>query len=64
MTTETKRKTNGRYLRHGLFIAGGALAGFAYYYFIGCWSGTCPITGSPYLSTAYGALMGFLLARS
>jgi hypothetical protein len=39
----------------------GAAAGFAYYYYIGCASGTCPITGNPYISTAYGAAVGFLL---
>lgn len=40
----------------------GALLGFGYYYFIGCKSGTCPITGSPYISTLYGALMGLVIA--
>jgi len=40
-------------------IAGAAL-GFAYYNFIGCYSGTCPITSNPYISTAYGALIGLI----
>lgn len=40
----------------------GASLGFAYYYFIGCHSGTCPITSNPWISTAYGAGMGFLMA--
>ncbi|MEI6555086.1 MAG: DUF6132 family protein [Paludibacter sp.] len=47
-----------------LKIAGiitGALGGFAYYYFVGCESGSCPITSSPYVSTIYGAVMGYLL---
>jgi len=41
----------------------GAGIGFAYYYFIGCTTGSCPIQSNPYLSTAYGALVGaaFLL---
>lgn len=38
----------------------GALGGYAYYHFIGCASGTCPITSNPYISSAYGALMGYL----
>ncbi len=38
----------------------GSIAGFLYYYFVGCASGTCLITSSPYISTIYGALMGFL----
>ncbi len=40
----------------------GAGLGFAYYKFIGCRSGACPITSNPYISTAWGALMGFLIA--
>ncbi|MBL0740960.1 DUF6132 family protein [Chryseolinea lacunae] len=39
----------------------GAVAGYLYWYFVGCTSGTCPITSSPVNSTAYGALMGGLL---
>jgi hypothetical protein len=42
----------------------GAAAGFAYYHFIGCASGTCAITSSPINSTAYGALMGYLTVGS
>lgn len=38
----------------------GGLGGYAYYYFVGCASGTCPITSNPYISVVYGALMGFL----
>ncbi len=50
--------------KHILKIAGsslGALGGFLYYYFIGCSSGTCPITSNPYISIVYGAFMGYLL---
>jgi hypothetical protein len=32
--------------------------GYAYWYFVGCESGTCPITANWGSSTAYGALMG------
>jgi hypothetical protein len=44
-----------------LFSLIGALGGFAYYYFIGCRSGTCPISSNPWISTAYGAGMGLIL---
>lgn len=47
-----------------LGIIGGALAGYAYYYFIGCSSGTCAITSKPLNSSLYGALMGGLLLSS
>jgi hypothetical protein len=36
----------------------GAIGGYAYYHYIGCVSGTCPITSNPYISTAYGAVVG------
>ena len=39
----------------------GAIAGFAYWRFIGCNSGTCMITSKPLNSTLYGSLMGYLL---
>ena len=47
-----------------LAIAGvgiGAIAGFAYWKFIGCNSGTCMITSKPLNSSLYGSLMGYLL---
>lgn len=48
-------------LRLLLGIAIGGLLGFAYYYFIGCNGGTCPITSNPYKSTAWGMALGGLL---
>jgi len=44
-----------------LGIGIGILAGFSYWYFVGCASGTCPITGNPYISALYGALVGGLI---
>lgn len=38
----------------------GAIGGYLYYQFIGCNSGTCPITSKPLNSTLYGALLGGL----
>ena len=45
-----------------LYIVVGAALGFGYYRFVGCRTGVCPITSSPYISTLYGALMGFMLS--
>jgi uncharacterized membrane protein YdjX (TVP38/TMEM64 family) len=42
----------------------GSIAGYAYYYFVGCNSGTCAITSKPINSTVYGALMGALIFSS
>ncbi len=50
--------------KHILKIAGiitGAVGGYLYYYFIGCNSGTCPITSNPYISILYGAMVGYLV---
>ena len=49
-------------LKRILPVLGGAIVGYAYYYFIGCNSGTCPITSNPYISTVYGAVVGVLFA--
>jgi hypothetical protein len=43
-----------------LFI--GALLGYSYYFFIGCRSGACPISGNPYISTIYGGLTGLIFS--
>lgn len=38
----------------------GALGGYLYWKFVGCNTGTCPITSSPLNSTLYGAVLGGL----
>lgn len=38
----------------------GAIGGYLYYHYVGCASGTCPITSKPLNSTLYGAVMGSL----
>lgn len=45
----------------GIGIVVGAIAGYLYYYYIGCASGTCSITSKPLNSSLYGAVMGGLL---
>lgn len=41
----------------------GGTGGFLYFYFIGCRTGTCPITSNPYVSVLYGAVLGALISR-
>ena len=51
-------------IKHWNKIAGvfaGALGGYLYYYYVGCVSGTCPITSNPYRMMLYGALIGYLV---
>jgi len=40
----------------------GLAGGFLYWKYVGCASGTCPITSNPYISSGYGALMGYLVS--
>lgn len=50
-----------------LGIAGlvlGIIGGYMYYYFIGCQSGSCPITSNPWASIGWGAVLGYLLGDS
>ena len=39
----------------------GGVGGYMYYQFIGCSTGSCPITSQPINSTLYGAMMGGIL---
>jgi hypothetical protein len=48
----------------GLGIVIGATAGYLYWYYVGCASGSCAITSSPVNSSLYGGLMGALLLNS
>ena len=50
------------WVKRTLAILAGGILGFGYYYFIGCSSGACPISSNPYVSTAYGGMMGLVLA--
>ena len=45
-----------------VFALMGGVLGYAYHRLVGCRTGTCPITANPYVSTAYGAVMGFLVS--
>lgn len=53
--------------RYKLAIIGvlvGAVGGYLYWYYVGCASGTCPITSKPLNAVLYGMLMGGLLFDS
>jgi hypothetical protein len=51
-----------RYWKTAVFTLIGAGVGFAYWRFIGCSSGTCPITANWTSSTVMGGLIGLLAA--
>ncbi len=54
------RKFLRRFLPPAFTVLGG-IGGWAYYYFVGCATGTCPISSSPVLMPIYGAFIGFLV---
>jgi len=41
----------------------GAAGGYLLYRFVGCKTGTCPITRNPWVSMIYGAVLGAMLVR-
>ncbi len=44
-----------------IFAAAGSVAGFLYWKFVGCLSGTCIIKSVWYFSTLYGLVLGWVL---
>jgi len=55
------KRFNKKYLITIIGVIVGAAAGYCYWKFIGCSSGSCAITSKPLSSTLYGAVMGGLL---
>ncbi len=55
---------SGSFLKPFLGTVIGGLAGFLYYYFVGCNSGSCAITGNPYMSIVWGGLFGLFVVKS
>ncbi len=57
-------KIIGTVKKHWVYLVGtlaGGIGGYFYWLYIGCATGTCPITSSPYLSVLWGAIMGVLI---
>jgi hypothetical protein len=61
-STGAVQKGRATMILHTLaYVGGGAVLGFGYHKLVGCSTGACPITANPYISTLYGAVMGFLV---
>lgn len=55
------KKFGKKYLFTIIGIVIGAVAGYFYWKFVGCNTGSCAITSNPINSTLYGSIMGGLL---
>ena len=44
-------------------VVGGVL-GYGLYRFVGCSTGTCPITSNPWISTIFGIISGLVISSS
>ncbi len=51
-----------RYWKKTLFAVVDAGLGFAYWRFVGCTSGTCPLTSQWHTSMLFGGIIGLLAA--
>jgi hypothetical protein len=67
---KNKPKTFKEFLKSSYFLKPflgvviGGVAGFLYYHFVGCSSGSCAITGNPFMSTIAGSSLGFFILNS
>jgi hypothetical protein len=68
--TKKKPKSIREFVKSSFFwkpfsgVVIGGIAGYLYYHFVGCASGTCAITSNPYLSTIGGGFLGFFISNS
>ncbi len=51
------------FLKTLIGIVIGGVAGFLYYHYVGCTSGTCAIMSNPYMSVAFGGFFGYFLTN-
>jgi len=49
-------------INHIIGVVAGAALGFGFQRLVGCPTGACPLTRSPWITTIYGALLGLLFA--
>jgi len=57
------KETLTKYRFKILFVISGAISGFLYWHFVGCMSGTCPITSNWYTVVPYGMVLGWLISE-
>lgn len=60
--TFSEHLKDGFSLKHIIGLVLGGTAGFCYYFFVGCSSGSCSLKANPYYNIALGLLIGWLVA--
>ena len=63
-TRDRVKEHTVKLVRAILGIVLGGLAGFGLYRYLGCASGTCLITSSPWVSVVYGMILGFVVSQA
>lgn len=43
-------------------VLAGGVGGYLWHRLVGCRTGSCPLTANPWISTAYGAFVGLMIA--
>ncbi len=57
-----RKLVSHRWFRGAIGMIAGAIVGLLYWKFVGCQSGTCPLTSNPYKSVILFSFMGALMA--
>ncbi|MBN2348665.1 MAG: hypothetical protein JXJ22_07510 [Bacteroidales bacterium] len=58
------KKLFKQYWLYIVFIIIGGIGGYLYWYYIGCTSGTCPLTSKWYSSSVFGLVIGYIVGSS
>lgn len=51
-------------MKNAIGMLAGAALGFAYYKFIGCTSGGCPLTSNPWITVLVGLVFGAMVTSN
>ena len=62
-SSRLKSLVKHKFSRLAFGMIAGAIVGLLYWKFVGCQSGTCPLTSNPYKSVILFSFMGAFIAR-
>ncbi len=63
MSEQNKKPTKSlkKYIVIFSGISAGVIAGYLYYFYVGCRTGACPLRANPYYNMLLGGLLGFII---